>query len=160
MLLVAVVGIHARRAVTYSRFNMVGRLSLIAMAGAAAIALTSALAAPAASDANRLTVRTGPDLKIELTRGGKEVDYLRRGRHTITIRDTSRAHNVMFFRCAYLQTGVPPWAPCRVDTSGSTLTTFAFVGTKTVSVRVRPGRYTLMCSRHGSRGMHDPFLVE
>jgi hypothetical protein len=55
---------------------MVRRLSLVAIAGAAAVALTSALAAPAASDANRLVIRTGPGFKMKLMRAGTEVDFV------------------------------------------------------------------------------------
>jgi hypothetical protein len=131
----------------------------------AAIALTSAFAAPAASEANRLFVRTGPGLKIELrNRAGREVDYLRRGKHTIAIRDTSRSHNVVLTRWNPIP-GDWRWrrGPQRVVTS------FAFVGTKTVTVTLTPGRYTVSCLRHSSGspfagsekpGMSDPFLVE
>ena len=138
---------------------MIGRLSLSVIAGVAAVALTSALAAPAASDASRLSVRTGPDLKIKLTRSGREVDYLRRGRHTITIRDTSRSHNVALTSWdRYVRRG-----PRKV------LTSPAFVGTKTVTVTLTPGLWTVSCLRHSSpspygstvdEGMVDPFRVE
>ena len=144
---------------------MVGRLSLIVIAGVAAIALTSAFAAPAARDANRLTVRTGPGLKIKLTRAGREVDYLRPGTHAITIRDTSRSHNVALTRLTGFKRGGgghdrdPP----------KVLTSFAFVGTKTVTVMLQPGLHTVSCLRHSSagpfsncvdRGMVEPFRVE
>ena len=141
---------------------MIGRLLLIAIVGVAAIALVSALAAPAASDASRLSVRTGPDLKIKLTRSGREVDYLRRGRHTITIRDTSRSHNVALTR-------MEPWGGGTKAVVQKVLTSFAFVGTKTVTVTLRARRYTVSCQRHnqgnlvdptGCSGMCDPFLVE
>jgi hypothetical protein len=143
------------------RVATIGRLLLIAIVGVAAIALTSALAAPAASDASRLAVRTGPGPKIKLTRAGREVDYLRPGRHAITIRDTSRSHNVVLTR----------WDPAYggVRASRNVLTSFAFVGTKTVSVMLRPGRYSFSCRRHSSRescydcideGMVDLIRVE
>jgi hypothetical protein len=138
---------------------MIGRLSLIVVAGVAAVALASALAAPAASDAKRLTVKTEPGHKIKLRRAGREVDYLRRGRHTITIRDTSRSHNV----------ALTSWDRYLNPGSRKALTSFAFVGTKTVTVMLRPGRYSVSCLRHSypcpfstciDRGMVDPFLVE
>jgi hypothetical protein len=140
---------------------MAARLSLIASVGVAVIALTSAFAAPAASDAKRLTVRTGPDLTIRLTRAGREVDYLLRGRYTITIRDTSRSHNVALSRI------LGP-AQHGLRRSAQVLTSFAFVGTKTVTVRLRQGRYTVSCLRHSrpsrhaaspDEGMTDSFLV-
>jgi hypothetical protein len=137
----------------------VGRLLLIAIAGVTATALTSVLGATAVNDAKRLVVRTGPGHEIKLTRGGTEVDYVRRGSRTITIRDTSRSHNVVLTSWdRYVRRG-----PQRV------LTGFAFVGTKTVTVKLAPGLYTVSCQRHSSpcpfsscvdRGMVDSFRVE
>jgi hypothetical protein len=138
---------------------MLFRLSVIGLAGAVGIALVSALAAPAASDANRLTIRTGPGLEIKLTRAGREVDYLRPGRHAITIRDTSRSHNV----------ALTSWDRHVRRGPRKVLTSFAFVGAKTVTVMLRSGLYTVSCLRHSSpcpfstcvdRGMVDSFRVE
>jgi hypothetical protein len=128
---------------------MIGRPLLTAIAGVAAIALTSALGAPAASDANRLTVRTGPGKTIKLTRAGREVDYLQRGKHAITIRDTSRSHNVALTRLkAY------PSVPGRNRYPPKVLTSYAFVGTKTVTVTLTPGLWTVSCLRHSHPGPH------
>jgi hypothetical protein len=143
---------------------MIGRLLLIALAGVAGTALTAALAAPAASDAKRLTVRTGPGKTIKLTRAGSEVDYLRPGRHAITIRDTSRSHNVALTRLK-----ATPSVPGRNRYPPKVLTSFAFVGTKTVPVALTPGLWTVSCLRHSrpgsayhepDQGMTDPFRVE
>jgi hypothetical protein len=139
-------------------FRLLVRMSVIVLAGAAGIALVSALAAPAASHANRLTVRTGPGLKIKLTRAGREVDYLRRGRHTIMIRDTSRSHNVALTKWDRYPRG-----------SRRVLSSLAFVGTKAVTATLTPGLWTVSCLHHSSPspyagdvddGMVDSFQVE
>lgn len=127
---------------------MIARLSLIAIGGTAAIALVTALTAPAASNANRFSISTAPGFKITLMKAGKEVDYVRRGTYAITVRDTKRVHNVAIW-------------PARVGARPKILTSFAFVGTKTVTVTLRPGRYTVACQRHYMpQGMLDAFIVE
>jgi hypothetical protein len=126
---------------------MVRRLSVIAIAGVAAIALVFALSAPASTDAPRLLGRTGPGFKITLTGAGRKVGHLPEGEYTITIRDTSRSHNFVLRR----------WVGAY--TSARTLTSFAFVGTKTVTVILRLGTYTYLCSRHSERGMRGSFHV-
>jgi hypothetical protein len=128
---------------------MVGRLSVIAIAGAAAIGLTFVVAAPASTDATRLVGRTGPGFTITLKRAGKDVEWLRRGTYTITIRDTSRSHEFALYRL----TNPPNRKAWRV------LTSFAFVGTKTVTITLRPGTHTYMCRRHGRQGMRGSFVV-
>jgi hypothetical protein len=129
---------------------MIWRLPLIAIAGAVAIALTSALAAPAVSDAKGLVIRTGPGFKMKLMRAGREVDYVGAGKHKITIRDTSRSHSVQLFE-----------HPAQ-RFPGTTLSSLRFVGTKTVTVTLGPAgtRYSIVCRRHGPKGMHDIFIVE
>jgi plastocyanin len=131
------------------RVATIGRLLLIAIVGVAAIALTSALAAPAASDARGLVIRTGPGFKMKLTRAGREVDYVRAGKQKITIHDTSRSHSVQLL----LHGRRYP------DT---TLSSLRFVGTKTVTVTFGAAgtRYNIVCRRHGDKGMHDSFITE
>jgi plastocyanin len=128
---------------------MVGRLSVIAIAGAAAVGLTFAVAAPASTDATRLVGRTGPGFTITLKRAGKDVEWLRRGTYTIKIRDTSRSHEFVLFRWR----NPPERRPWKI------LTSFAFVGTKTVTITLRPGTYTYTCGRHAAQGMHESFVV-
>jgi plastocyanin len=44
--------------------------------------------------------------------------------------------------------------------SKRTLTTFDFVGTKTVTLVLGWGSYTYACSRHSRRGMYESFYVD
>jgi plastocyanin len=69
------------------------RLTLVAVAGLAALAL--AASAVGASSANRLVGSTGPDgaFKISLKQGTKKVTKLKHGKYTIVIKDIASTHN-------------------------------------------------------------------
>jgi hypothetical protein len=127
---------------------MIGRLSLIVVAGMAAIALVSAMAAPASTDATRLIGTTGPGRTITLKKDGKELLYLKQGRYTITVRDRSSKHG--FRLNSNWQVGV-----------NLRITSVRFVGTKTVTATLKPSVYYYWCPAHGSHGMRGPpFRVE
>ena len=86
------------------------------------------------------TVGTNDAFVIRLAKAGKKVTRVKRGRYTITVRDRSRIHNF------------------RIKGPGLNrqITTVAFVGTKTVTVRLRAGRYTYDCDPHFA-SMHATF---
>ena len=86
------------------------------------------------------TVGTNDAFVIRLAKAGKKVTRVKRGRYTITVRDRSRIHNF------------------RIKGPGLNrqITTVAFVGTKTVTVRLRVGRYTYDCDPHFA-SMHATF---
>jgi plastocyanin len=115
-------------------------LSLIAAAAAAlTLAAGSTTAAPAA--ARKLTGTVGPGFTITLKKGTTKVRRLPRGTYTFVIRDRSSNHNF--------------------DLKGPVrkrFTSVSFVGTKTVRLRLKPGKYTYVCDPHAS-AMRGSFRV-
>lgn len=113
------------------------------IAGAALAVL--ALSAPAAAQAAppKLVAAVGPGFTISLkTAAGKNVTALERGTYAITVSDRSRSHD---FRL-------------RGPGLNRALTGVGEVGTKTVTVRVAPGRYQFVCQPHAS-AMRGAFRV-
>jgi plastocyanin len=112
----------------------------LALAAGAAVALLSVPAAPAATV---LKGTTGPGFTITLkTAAGKTVKTLKPGRYTIRVRDRSSMHD---FRL----TG--PGLNKRI-------TGVAFTGTKSVTLRLKKGRYTYVCTPHAD-SMRGSFRV-
>ncbi len=104
----------------------------LTLAAAAALAL---LAAPA--DAARriplLKGTVGPSATISLkTAAGKRVTVVRAGRYRIRVTDRARDHN---FRL-------------RGRGVNREITGVAFRGTRTVTLRLKRGRYTFVCDPH------------
>jgi plastocyanin len=112
------------------------RLALAAVAG---IALLVAAAAQSATP--KLVGTVGPSFTITLTKGGKKVAKLKRGKYTFVIHDKSKIHN-------FHLTGPV----------SKVFTSVAFVGTKTVTLRLKPGKYTYVCDPHAS-SMSGTFRV-
>jgi plastocyanin len=114
-------------------------LSLIAAAAAAlTLAAGSTTAAPAA---RKLTGTVGPGFTITLKKGTTKVRRLPRGTYTFVIRDKSSIHNF--------------------DLKGPVrkrFTSVSFVGTKTVTLRLKAGKYTYVCDPHAS-AMRGSFRV-
>jgi hypothetical protein len=137
---------------------MIGRLSVITATGAAGIALVSAMAAPASSDATRLVGTTGPGFTITLKKGGKDVDYLKRGRYAITVRDRSSKHGFRLTSRRQVPGGWTVGLDIRI-------TSLRFVGRKTVTVALKPGLHDYSCPAHAYgyvslSGMSHSFRVE
>jgi hypothetical protein len=112
----------------------------IALAVLAALAAL-ALAAPAWGKATPLAGTVGPGFTISLKKGGVKVTTLRRGSYTIAVNDRSDFHNF------HLRgPGV------------NRATGVAFVGRRTFTVTLRPGRYAFLCDPH-SFDMRGSFRV-
>jgi plastocyanin len=109
-------------------------LALVASVAAALVANGSA--APA-----RLTATVGPGFTITLKKGTARVTTLKRGKYTITVRDRSREHDF------HLRGPV-----------SRLLSSVGWTGTKTVTVVLRPGRYTYVCDPHADE-MRGGFRV-
>ena len=122
---------------------MIRRLLLIGLTGAAAVALVSALSAPASTNATRLVGTTGPEAVITLKKGGKRVTTLKPGRYAITVSDRERVHD-FHLRGPKLE---------------KTITTSFFQGTRTVTLFLKKGRYTYYCEPHEFAGMKGSFTV-
>jgi plastocyanin len=114
-------------------------LALVAVLVAGLVATASALAATP-----KLTGVVGPHdaFTISLTKAGKKVTKLKAGKYTLVVKDDSRIHNY------------------RLKGPGlnKQVTTVTFVGTKTVTVTLKPGKYTFDCDPHFA-AMHSSFTV-
>jgi plastocyanin len=123
---------------------VIRRLAWIAITGAAAVALVSALSAPASTTVTTLVGTTGPETVITLKQNGKRVTRLKPGRYRLTVRDRERVHDF------HLR---GPGMNNRMITDSF------FQGTKTVTVTFKKGRYTYYCNPHEFSGMKGSFTV-
>lgn len=112
-------------------------LSLIAAAVAAAAFLASAQAATP-----KLVGEVGPGFTIELKKAGKDVKTLKAGKYTIKVEDKAAIHNFHL-----------------IGAGVNKSTTVSFVGDKTWTVTLKPGRYTYQCDPHAAAGMKGHFTV-
>jgi plastocyanin len=108
----------------------------IVLAGAlVASALTVAAAgAFAASSAPKLSGTDGPGFTISLKAAGKNVTKLKKGTYTLTVNDKSSIHNFV------------------VEGPGveKDVTTVSGTGKKTVTLKLRAGKYKFYCRPHES----------
>jgi plastocyanin len=111
---------------------------LVALAGVLAFASTGGAAAHA-----RLVGTTGPGFSIEMAANGKDVKKLKPGTYTLVVHDKAS------FRDFHL---IGPGV-------NKVVTSVEFVGTKTVTVRLKKGKYTYQCDPHASSGMRGSFVV-
>jgi plastocyanin len=107
----------------------------------AAIALAAAAAGNAATP--KLVGEVGPGFSIEVkTPAGKDVKTLKAGTYTIRVEDKGKIHNFHL-----LGPGV------------NKATGITFTGTKTWTVKLKPGKYTYQCDVHAATGMKGSFRV-
>jgi len=101
---------------------------------AAGLLATLAFAAPigATSSVTKLTGTVGPGFTISLKKAGAPVKTLKAGSYKITVSDKSNIHD-------FHLTG---------PGVNKMITTIAFKGTKTVTVKLKKGRYTFRCDPH------------
>jgi len=108
-----------------------------------------ALAVPptafAALSATKLTGTTGPGFTITVKKAGKKVKTLRPGTYTLTVSDKSNQHD-------FVLTGP--------GIKKKQVTTVPFKGTKTVTVKLKKGRYEYYCTPHRSLGMKGFITVK
>ena len=116
------------------------RLTALLAVAATALALVASIgAAPAASVKLKGTV--GPGQTIVLKKGASKVSTLKRGRYTFVVSDRSSEHN---FRL-------------RGPVSRQ-ITSISATGTKTITLTLKPGRYTYVCDPHADQ-MRGSFRV-
>jgi plastocyanin len=103
-----------------------------------------AVAAPtsAGMSATKLTGTVGPGFTISLKKGTATVKTLPAGKYTITVHDKSKLHN---FRL-------------KGPGLNKQITSIPFVGSKTVTVNLKKGKYTYVCDPHPS--MTGSFTVK
>jgi plastocyanin len=97
---------------------------------------------PASAALPKLVGTVGPGETITLKRNGVRVTKVKPGRYTFAIRDRSADHNFHL----------------RGPGINRALTSVGFVGSKTVTLRVRAGRYTYVCEPHAT-DMRGSFRV-
>jgi hypothetical protein len=110
------------------------RVLVLGVVVAAAAALTaSALAQHAAT--TKLVGTVGPGYTINLTVGGKKVSRLKAGTYAFVIHDRASIH---------------AWSLDGPNGFAKDLTQVSFIGTKTVSVKLKAGKYKYYCPPHES----------
>ena len=109
----------------------------------APLALTLALAGPAAAKTPALKGEVGPGFTIELkTAAGKDVKTLKAGTYTITVQDKAAIHNFHLFGPGL-----------------SKKTSVAGMGSFTWTVKLKAGTYTYQCDPHAAAGMKGKIKV-
>ncbi len=101
---------------------------------AVVVALAVPLPATAGPSATKLTGATGPGFTITLKKAGRKVTTLAAGRYTITVADRSDEHD---FRL-------------KGPGMNKVVTGVGFEGTKTVTLTLKRGRYTYVCTPHAT----------
>lgn len=104
----------------------------VMLLAATAVAATT-LAGNAAAAGPKLVASVSDPVNISLTQGGKKVTKLKAGKYTITVKDTSSAHD-------FVLTG--PGVKKATSVSGK--------GTFTWKVTLKAGKYTFICTPHKS----------
>jgi plastocyanin len=115
-------------------------LTLAALGALVMLAMPST--ATTAPSATALTGTTGPGLTITLKKGAVKVRTLKAGSYRITVNDKSRSHDFVLR------------GPVRRQITG-----LAFMGRKAITVTLRKGSYTYLCTPHASVGMKGTFRV-
>jgi plastocyanin len=108
---------------------MIRLTALLAVAAAALGLVASIGAAPAAPV--KLKGSLSPGETIVLKKGSSRVSTLKRGRYTIVVSDRSSEHS---FRLR--------------GPVSRMITSISATGTKTVTLTLKPGRYTYVCDPH------------
>lgn len=107
----------------------------------ATVAAGLSLVATTAAAPVKLVGTVGPGFTITLKKGTVKVTKLKRGKYTFVIRDKSSIHNF------HLKGPV-----------SKMFTSVSATGTKTVTLTLKPGKYTYVCDPHAST-MRGSFRV-
>jgi hypothetical protein len=119
------------------------RKQLLALTLMGALALTAVLGSGSAGAVSTVSGSVGPGFTIKLERKGKRVKTLRAITYRFRIKDRSDIHN---FRL-------------RGPGVNRALTSVDFVGTRSVSVKLRKGTYRYVCDPHAD-DMRGSFRVK
>jgi plastocyanin len=107
----------------------------------ALVATALALAASTSAAPMKLTASVGPGFTIALKKGSARVTTLKRGTYKITVNDRSREHDF------HLRGPV-----------SRMLSSVGWTGSKTITVTLKPGRYSYICDPHADE-MFGSFRV-
>jgi hypothetical protein len=104
------------------------------MATSISAAVVLVAASVAWASGGKLAGSVGPGFTISLKKGGAKVTKLTQGTYTLTVTDKASSHNFV------------------VEGPGveRDVTTVPFKGTKTVTLKLRPGKYKFYCRPHES----------
>jgi plastocyanin len=108
------------------------KLLALGVVVAAAAALTTAAFAQHAATI-KLVGTVGPGYTIDLTVGGKKVSKLKAGTYTFVLHDRASIH---------------AWSLDGPSRLAKDLTAVPFVGTKTVTLKLKAGKYKYYCPPH------------
>jgi plastocyanin len=114
---------------------------ILTLVSVAALGLALAASTAAAPTATKLTGTVGPGFTITLKKGTAKVTKLKAGKYTFVIRDKSDQHNF------HLKGPV-----------SKMFTSVDQVGTKTVTLTLKRGKYTYVCDPHATT-MRGSFRV-
>jgi len=117
----------------------------IVVAGCAAVALALAASAPGAGTAVKLNGTVGPGFTIKLTKSGKKVKSLKAGTYKILVSDKSDFHNFVLEKA-------------RGGKFEKAITSVPFVGKKTFTVKLTPGKWEIYCAPHEEQ-MQAEFVI-
>ncbi len=121
------------------RILVVTGTALALAVGAAASALGQGASTPT------LKGTVGPGMTISLTKGGKKIRSLKAGTYKVTVSDKSSFHNFT------LERETKPKIEKHITSTAST-------GTKTITIKLKPGEWKFYCSVHEAT-MHGSFKV-
>ena len=112
------------------------RIALVAGGLLAALALAAPIGAT--SSVTKLTGTVGPGFTITLKKGTATVKTLKAGSYKITVNDKSNIHDFHL----------------KGPGVNKVITTTAFKGTKSFTVRLKKGKYTYVCDPHATVMKH------
>jgi plastocyanin len=112
-------------------------IAVLAASGLVAFASSAAAATPT------LVGTTGPGYSIKLQMNGKNVKTLKAGAYKLVVNDKASIHDFHL---------IGPGL-------SKVVTSVGFVGTKTVTVTLKKGKYTFQCDPHATSGMKGTFTV-
>jgi plastocyanin len=119
------------------------QLALAAVAALIAAVAVPAVAAPSQAAKEKLTGTVGPGFTITLKYEGEKVKKLDPGTYVLTVNDKASIHDFHL-----MGPGV-----------NKVLTTVPFTGAKTVTLKLKKGKYTYQCDPH-STAMRGTFTVK
>ena len=116
------------------------RLTLFSLLAAAIAAI--AFLVPAQGSTAKLTGEVGPGFSIEVKKGTKDLKTIKAGTYKIKVEDKASVHD-------FHLTGP----------GVNKATAVGFVGDRTWTITLKPGKYTYKCDPHALLGMKGTFGV-
>jgi plastocyanin len=114
----------------------------LALVGISLAVTVAAGAGTRTAKAVLLTGEVGPGYSIEVKRAGKDLKTIRAGTYKIRVEDKASIHDFHL-----------------VGPGLNKTTSVPFVGEKTWTITLKPGKYTYKCDPHALTGMKGTFRV-